>query len=148
MIKFLYSSEITPECSSSILESDDLCVDSSLASTGVNFDPKSLAANPFAFPTGVWSSPEAAYYGLSKQQAEDLGIEAGEGIALYCQCLRGLVFASNGLLKLVFAKETGTILGVHICGNDACEIIHYGMELVKGRKTVESLVNNLYSAGK
>ncbi len=29
------------------------------------YDPKNLASNPFAFPIGVWTSPEAAYYGLS-----------------------------------------------------------------------------------
>ena len=43
------------------------------------FDPLSLANNPFAFPIGIWSSPEAAYYGLSSQQALDMGVDAGEG---------------------------------------------------------------------
>ena len=71
-------------------------------------------------PSGrVWSSPEAAYFGLSVQQAEEMGMEAGEGIALYAECLRGLVFSPNGLLKIVFEKTTGRILGVHICGDDA-----------------------------
>jgi NAD(P) transhydrogenase len=144
----LYSDKEEPENLCSATENDELCIEDRLSSAGVNFDPKSLASNPFAFPTGVWSSPEAAYYGLSKQQAQNLGIEAGEGIALYCQCLRGLVFDSNGILKIVFEKATGIILGVHICGNDACEIIHYGMELVKGRKTLQTLTENLYSAGK
>ena len=37
-------------------------------------------------------------------------------------------------------------LGVHICGDDACELIHYGMELVKAERTIDDVVNNLFSA--
>mmetsp|Transcript_13860 Transcript_13860/g.20521 ORF Transcript_13860/g.20521 Transcript_13860/m.20521 type:complete len:645 (+) Transcript_13860:54-1988(+) len=125
---------------------NELCVDGDLSSTGAKFDPTSLAANPYAFPIGVWTSPEAAYYGLSTQQALELGIDASEGIALYCECLRGLVFSPNGLLKLVYEKTTGRVLGVHICGNDACELIHYGMELVKAKRTINDIVENVFSA--
>eukprot|EP00579_Thalassiosira_antarctica_P022819 CAMPEP_0201981416 /NCGR_PEP_ID=MMETSP0904-20121228/73559_1 /ASSEMBLY_ACC=CAM_ASM_000553 /TAXON_ID=420261 /ORGANISM="Thalassiosira antarctica, Strain CCMP982" /LENGTH=604 /DNA_ID=CAMNT_0048533985 /DNA_START=76 /DNA_END=1890 /DNA_ORIENTATION=- len=122
------------------------CKVGELCMTGEKFDPKSLASNPFAFPVGVWSSPEAAYYGLSTQQCEEMGINAGEGVALYAECLRGLVFSPNGLLKLVFDKDSGRIMGVHICGDDACELIHYGMELVKAERTIEDVLSNLYSA--
>lgn len=122
------------------------CEVGELCMSGEKFDPKSLASNPFAFPVGVWSSPEASYYGLSVQQCEEMGINAGEGVALYAECLRGLVFSPNGLLKLVYDKSNGLIMGVHICGDDACELIHYGMELVKAKRTIEDVLNNLYSA--
>lgn len=92
---------------------DDVCP------AGTSFDPAALSSNPFAFPCGVWSSPEASYFGLSTQQAIEMGIDAKEGIALYAQCLRGLVFSPNGLLKLVFDQSNGVIIGVHICGDDA-----------------------------
>ena len=127
-------------------EGDLTCNVDGIASAGVSFDPASLANNPFAFPTGVWTSPEAAYYGLSLQQAEESGLDAGEGIALYAECLRGRVFSPNGLLKLVFDKESGRIVGVHICGDDACELIHYGMEIVKAQRTIQDLNSSLYSA--
>jgi len=145
-------------------DNDDnrLCIDGDLGRTGTNYDPVSLASNPFAFPVGIWSSPEAAWYGLSITQAEELGIPAKEGMALYAECLRGQVFSPNGLLKIVFEVKqdkdddntntnrrpytTGRILGIHICGDDACELIHYGMELVRGKRTLGDVVNNLYSA--
>ena len=111
-------------------EGDTSCVLDGVSQAGISFDPASLASNPFAFPTGVWTSPEAAYYGLSSQQAKERGIDAGEGMALFAECLRGRVFSPNGLLKLVFDKKSGRIIGVHICGDDACELIHFGMELV------------------
>ena len=133
---------VGPQCD----PDDKICLAGDLSMSGSNFDPKSLAANPFAFPTGVWSSPEASYYGLSTQQCQDMGIDAGEGVALYAECLRGLVFSPNGLLKLVFDKDNGRIMGVHICGDDACELIHYGMELVKSKRTIDDILSNLYSA--
>jgi NAD(P) transhydrogenase len=140
----MFGPEVNP--ASLCAEGDAACVVDGISQAGTSFDPASLAANPFAFPTGVWSSPEAAYYGLSTQQAAEMGIEAGEAISLYAECLRGRVFSPNGLLKLVYEKPAGRILGVHICGDDACELIHYGMELVKGRRTVVDLTNNLFSA--
>lgn len=125
---------------------DEICTLGDASSAGDGFDPKSLASDPFAFPVGVWSTPEASYYGLSTQQCQDMGIDAGEGVALYAECLRGLVFSPNGLLKIVFDKSNGRIMGVHICGDDACELIHYGMELVKAERTVDDVLSNLYSA--
>ena len=125
---------------------NELCIDGDISMAGESFDPGALASNPFAFPTGVWTSPEASYYGLTLPQALDMGLDAGEGIALYAECLRGRVFSPNGLLKLVFEKPAGRVLGVHCVGDDACELIHYGMELVKSRRTILDLTNSLYSA--
>jgi hypothetical protein len=127
-------------------EGDDACIVDGYSQAGLSFDPASLASNPFAFPCGVWSSPEAAYYGFTAEQAKDRGMDAGEGIALYAECLRGRVFSPNGLLKVVFEKPTGRIVGVHVVGDDACEIIHYGMELVKGRRTITELSQAMFSA--
>ena len=120
-------------------------IDDSDKVTGV-FHSESLSKNPFAIPTSMWSSPEVSYYGLTMQQASESNIQCDESIALYSQCMRGLIFNPNGILKLVYDKTNGRILGVHICGDDACELIHYGMELVKGHRTIEDLVNNIYSA--
>jgi NAD(P) transhydrogenase len=125
---------------------DPTCTSDGIGRVGESFDPASLASNPFAFPTGVWASPEAAYYGLTLEQAKERGIDAGEAIALYAECLRGLVFSPNGLLKLVFEKPAGRVIGVHICGEDACELIHFGMELIKGRRTITDLQTSLFSA--
>jgi NAD(P) transhydrogenase len=140
-IRNMFDDEMNPSAANS-----DTCSVGDLSKTGDSFDPKSLAANPFAFPIGVWSSPEAAYYGLSTQQCKEMGIDAAEGVALYAECLRGLVFSPNGLLKLVYDKSNGKIVGVHICGDDACELIHYGMELVKAERTIDDILKNLYSA--
>jgi len=102
---------------------------------------------------GVWSSPECAYFGLTKAAAVARGMgSAGEGLALYRECLRGCVFSPEGLLKIVYDKQGSedggdwVIVGVHVVGEDACELIHYGMELVKSKRTVKDVANSIYSA--
>mmetsp|Transcript_9507 Transcript_9507/g.31050 ORF Transcript_9507/g.31050 Transcript_9507/m.31050 type:complete len:620 (+) Transcript_9507:27-1886(+) len=116
------------------------------AKIGASFDPASLASDPFAFPVGIWTSPEVSWFGLSLAQAKARGIDAIEGIGLYREILRGVVFSPEGLLKLVADAKTHEIIGVHIAGDDACEIIHYGMELVRAKRTLEDVIAATYSA--
>lgn len=52
-----------------------------------------------------------------------------------------------GLLKLVFQKPSGKILGVHILGEDACELIHYGTALAQSGKTVRQVLGTTFAAG-
>ena len=115
--------------------------------TGANYDPMSLNADAFAYPVGIWSSPEIAYFGLTLEQAAARGVaKPAESIALYKECLRGCVFAPQGLLKLVYDGDSGRIYGVHIVGDDACELVHYGMELVRAERTVGDVLRSTYSA--
>jgi NAD(P) transhydrogenase len=61
----------------------------------------------------------------------------GEATALYKDTIRGHVQGINfGVLKLVYTKPEGKIIGVHILGDDACELIHYGTALAQSGKTV------------
>ena len=88
---------------------------------------------------GVWTIPEMGYFGSTKEKAERDGYTVVEGTVGFDQCLRGRVFAPDGLLKLVVDAESGTVLGVHIIGKEAAEIVHYGMALVK-EGTLSSLL--------
>mmetsp|Transcript_29191 Transcript_29191/g.74904 ORF Transcript_29191/g.74904 Transcript_29191/m.74904 type:complete len:747 (-) Transcript_29191:500-2740(-) len=110
-------------------------------------DPNALVSNPFSFPIGVWTNPEVAYFGMTLSQAVAAGYDqADEGMAAYSECIRGRVFAPKGMVKLIFDKNTGIILGVHIIGQDACELIHYGMELVVQQKTIFVVMDTIFTA--
>ncbi len=109
------------------------------------FGSSSVAASD-DFPIGMWTIPEIGYYGLTKKAAIEKGFDAEEGVASYDACLRGRVFAPDGMLKLVFDKETRRILGVHIIGNDACELVHYGMDLVDKKATIFDVLGTLFTA--
>merc|ERR1719226_291560 len=67
-------------------------------------------------------------------------------MAKYTACLRGRVFAPDGLVKLVFEKDIGVIIGVHLIGADACELVHYGMDLVEQKVTIFKLISTLFTA--
>ena len=98
------------------------------------------------FPVGVWTIPEVGFFGLTRAAAEKAGRTVKEGVAGYDMCLRGRVFAPDGLLKLVFDVESREILGVHIIGRDACELVHYGMDLVMKRATIFDVIGTLFTA--
>ena len=48
------------------------------------------------------------------------------------------------MLKLVFDKTTAVILGVHIIGTDACELVHYGMDLVAKQATLFEVIDTRF----
>ena len=130
----------------------------SLASTGVEQAQRAVACMfreagvgaahgpPKQFPIGMWTIPECAYFGLTKAAAEKQGMAVLEGTAPYDACLRGRVFAPHGLLKLVFRESDQVIVGVHLIGADACELIHYGMDLVKNAETIFDVIGTTYTA--
>jgi len=95
---------------------------------------------------GIWTIPEMGYYGMTKEQAEKDGYTIVEGSVGYDACLRGRVFAPDGLLKLVVDANEGTVLGVHIIGKEAAEMVHYGMALVKSGTPIFEILSTVYTA--
>jgi NAD(P) transhydrogenase len=137
-----------------IFAAGDVIGPPSLASTGVHQAQGAITAmfdgtnaeQRTNFPVGMWTIPECAYYGLTKVAAEKKGLDVEEGVAPYVACLRGRVFHPEGLLKLVFQKKDGVIVGVHMIGADACELVHYGMDLVEQKVSIFTLCSTLYTA--
>ena len=92
------------------------------------------------FPYGIYTIPEVSMVGMTEKEAIDKGFEALTGKAKYQDMPRGKILgATDGFLKLVFDKKTLVVLGVHIIGNLATEIIHYGMTLVERKVTLDEL---------
>jgi NAD(P) transhydrogenase len=126
----------------------------SLASTGV-YQAQAAMLEMFgqghmnkvdSYPIGMWTTPECAYFGMTLAEATKKGIDCKEGCVTYDSCLRGRVFAPEGLMKLVFRVEDGVILGVHILGDDACEMIHYGMDLVTEGVSIFKVMTTCFTA--
>jgi NAD(P) transhydrogenase len=92
------------------------------------------------FPYGIYTIPEVSMVGMTEKEAKDKGFDALTGKARYQDMPRGKILgATDGFLKLVFDRKTFVILGVHIIGNLATELIHYGMTLVERKVTLEEL---------
>lgn len=109
--------------------------------------PSALVGNPFRYPVGIWTTPEMAYYGQSAQHARKVGIGVVEGVARYSDTLRGHVNRCKlGTLKLVVETRTGAVVGVFLFGEEACELVHYGMELVANERTVWDVRSTMFAA--
>ena len=85
--------------------------------------------------------------GITEQQALEQGLDYATGLSYYRDTARGMIMGDkdNGFLKLVFEKETKIIRGVHIIGNQATELIHYGMQLVRNERTLDYLIATVFN---
>lgn len=78
-------------------------------------------------PYGIYTIPEVAMIGASEQELIDEKIPYEKGICRFKDLARGLIIGDRrGLLKLLFHSETHQLLGAHICGQSAAELIHIG----------------------
>jgi NAD(P) transhydrogenase len=79
-------------------------------------------------PTGIYTIPEASMCGLTEAQARNSGAAYLVGRARYHDNARGnLIGDRDGLLKLIFRREDMRLLGVHVVGEQATEVVHVGM---------------------
>lgn len=97
-------------------------------------------------PFGIWTIPEVAWAGLTEKQAGQTGVPVGTAIAQYQDTLRGCVNSESGFLKIVFNRDNGKVLGVHICGENACELINYGAKVCNDGETIYEVLNFVFPA--
>ena len=99
------------------------------------------------FPYGIYTVPEVSMVGLTAELAHKQGIDYEVGYCYYRDTARGKIMGDkdNGFLKLVFERSSKVILGVHLIGNMATEIIHYGMALVQEKKTLDDVIATVFN---
>lgn len=79
-------------------------------------------------PYGVWTIPEISVVGQTEEALKEKGIPYVVGRAEYSSNSRGMVIGEkDGLLKLIFSVPEHRLIGVHIVGEQACELISPGM---------------------
>lgn len=79
-------------------------------------------------PTGIYTIPEASMAGLSEQAVLESGVPYVVGRAAYRDHPRGRMTGDqDGLLKLIFRKADMRLLGVHVVGEQATELVHIGL---------------------
>ena len=82
-------------------------------------------------PYGIYSIPEISYVGLNEEELTKEGIPYETGVARYKEIARGLILGDeNGMLKILFHRKTRKILGVHIIGEYATELVHIGQAVM------------------
>lgn len=99
-----------------------------------------------AVPYGIYTIPEVAMVGLTEEKAHEQNIEFYVSRARYTDVPRGVIIgAESGILKILFSAGDHTVLGVHIIGIRATELIHYGMELVECRRDLGHIIGTVFN---
>jgi NAD(P) transhydrogenase len=105
-----------------------------------------LPPPPETFPYGIYAVPEISTVGQSEEQVRASGVAYECGIARFRETSRGHIMGVNsGFLKLIFALETRRLLGAHIVGEGATELIHIGQAVINLGGTVDFFVNNTFN---
>ena len=105
-----------------------------------------LPPAPEFFPYGIHSVPEISTAGLSEEQVREAGTPDGCGVARHRETSRGHIMGlGGGLLEMVVSLETRRLLGVHIVGEGATELIHIGQAVLNLRGTLDYFVENTFN---
>ncbi len=101
---------------------------------------------PELFPYGIYTIPEISYVGQREDQLTDAGVPYEVGLARYREIARGNIIGDeDGLLKLLFHSETRRLLGVHIIGEGATELVHIGQAVLTFGGGLDYFVDNVFN---
>jgi NAD(P) transhydrogenase len=98
-------------------------------------------------PYGVYSVPEAAMVGLTEQDASARAIDYEVGRGWFAGNTRATIAgALDGLVKLVFQREDRKLLGVHVLGDHATELVHQGQAVLNYGGTIDYFIHSTFNA--
>jgi NAD(P) transhydrogenase len=126
----------------------------SLAATSME-QGRLAAANAFDYevasmnellPFGIYTIPEISFAGRTEEELTAAAIPYEVGISRYRELARGQILGdSYGLLKLLVSPDDRTILGVHVLGTHATEVVHIGQAVMGLGGTVDYLVDAVFN---
>ncbi len=97
-------------------------------------------------PYGIYAIPEISMVGWTEEKLTAEGIPYEAGVAQYKEIARGQLLGDEiGMLKLLIHQESHTILGVHVIGTGATELVHIGQAAMAFKGTVEYFVNTVFN---
>jgi NAD(P) transhydrogenase len=103
-------------------------------------------APPEFFPYGIYSVPEISTVGMTEEQVREKRIPYETGIARFRETSRGHIMGLNsGFMKMIFALDTRRLLGVHIVGEGATELIHIGQAVLNLGGGLDYFVENTFN---
>jgi NAD(P) transhydrogenase len=101
---------------------------------------------PIPMPYGIWTIPEISLVGETEDSLTEKQVPYETGVARYKEIARGQLIGDElGMLKLIFHRETKQLLGVHIIGEGAAEIIHLGQAVLQLGGGLDYLVSAVFN---
>jgi NAD(P) transhydrogenase len=107
---------------------------------------KPVSSNPANYPYGIYTIPEISFIGKTEEQLTDEDVPYEVGVAYYREIARGQIRGdTTGRLKIIFHRETKALLGIHIIGEGASELLHIGQAVLILGGTVDYFVNTVFN---
>lgn len=105
-----------------------------------------VAEIPELQPIGIYTIPEVSFVGRTEDQLTEAKVPFEVGISRYRELARGQIIGdSYGMLKLLVSPEDHSLLGVHVFGTGATELVHIGQTVMGCGGTVDYLVNAVFN---
>ncbi|WP_067912997.1 Si-specific NAD(P)(+) transhydrogenase [Actinomadura rubrobrunea] len=97
-------------------------------------------------PIGIYTVPEISFVGRTEDELTEAKVPFEVGVARYRELARGQIIGdSYGMLKLLVSPEDRSLLGVHVFGTGATELVHIGQTVMGCGGTVDYLVNAVFN---
>jgi NAD(P) transhydrogenase len=110
------------------------------------FGNHALSSNPSFYPYGIYTIPEISFIGKTEEQLTDEDVPYEVGVAYYREIARGQIRGdTTGRLKIIFHRETRHILGIHIIGEEAAELLHIGQAVMSLNGTVDYFIDTVFN---
>lgn len=98
------------------------------------------------FPIGIYAVPEMSMVGMTEQEAREKDIPYETGTARFREIARGQILGlREGILKMLFSLEDRKLIGVHIVGEGATELIHIGQAVLALEGTLDYFVTTVFN---
>jgi NAD(P) transhydrogenase len=105
-----------------------------------------VQSNPSFYPYGIYTIPEISFIGKTEEQLTDEDVPYEVGVAYYREIARGQIRGdTTGRLKIVFHRDTRHLLGVHIIGEGASELLHIGQAVMALGGTLDYFVDTVFN---
>jgi len=110
------------------------------------FGDTTTTSNPSVYPYGIYTIPEISFIGKTEEQLTDEDVPYEVGMAYYRETARGQIRGdTTGRLKLVFHRDTRKVLGVHIIGEGASELVHIGQAVMTLDGTMDYFIQTVFN---
>ena len=97
-------------------------------------------------PLAIYSIPEIASVGFTEEECLQKNMPYLVGRASFENSARGQIIGEvNGMIKLIFSPENKRLLGAHIIGEQASELIHIAAHVVSHNETIDAFIDAVYN---
>src|SRR5579862_9228412 len=110
------------------------------------FGEDTVQSNPSFYPYGIYTIPEISFIGKTEEQLTEEDVPYEVGVAYYREIARGQIRGdTTGRLKLIFHRETRQVLGIHIIGEGAAELVHIGQAVMALNGNLDYFINTVFN---